>query len=73
MKTILTRENANKFYVLYRRKLPKNDTACRFAIYHSLEFDGDYFGEYRNLRDAKKVFKTLTQQAEEHENTMNFV
>jgi len=64
---MLTRENANKFYILYRRHLPNNDTACKFAIYRSEEFGKDYFGEYRTLREAKKVFNKLTKEAEEYQ------
>ena len=64
---MLTRKNANKFYILYRRHLPKNDTACRFTIYRGEEFGMDYFGEYRTLKEAKKVFNKLTKQAEEYQ------
>jgi hypothetical protein len=64
---ILNRENANKFYILYRRHLPKNDTSCKFAIYRSVEFGNDYFGEYRTLREAKKVFNKVTKQAEKYQ------
>ena len=57
----------NKFYILYKRILEKNEIMNKYVIYSSEEYNHDYFQDFNNLRQAKSVFNKITKEAIEYE------
>jgi hypothetical protein len=68
---MLTRHNANDFYILYRRHLPNNDISPRFVIYRQLDYGHDFVKDFRTLREANKNFRLLTKEALQYQTELN--
>ena len=63
MSNAIYRIKENKFYILYKRKLEKNECMAKYFIKNTEEFGGVYLGEYYSLTQAKKVFNKATKEA----------
>jgi len=64
---IINRIKENKFYILYKRVIPKNTICPRYVIYRTDEFDGDLVKDFNYLSEAKRFFNKATKEAETYE------
>lgn len=71
--TILHRIEENKFYILYKRILPKNDVSQKYVIYRTEQFGGDLLENFYTLTEARKIFVKATKEAIEQDNIVDFI
>ena len=63
----IKRIEENKFYILYKRELPKHDVTPKYVIYRTADFGGDYFDDFYTLTEARRIFNKATKEAQECE------